>query len=69
MPIWTQEQLFELVLSNYKAIESMMAEGKATQEHLEKAMEQTQHMESWLDAQFRDKLDEIFKRTYDEKVD
>jgi hypothetical protein len=60
MPIWTQEQLFEIVVSNYKGIKE--AEGKAPQDQLDKALQQTQLMETWLDADFRNKLDKIFER-------
>lgn len=56
MPIWTQEQLFENVKANYKAIKE--AEGKADAEQLSKALQQTELMESWLDAYYRDILDE-----------
>lgn len=66
MPIWTQEQLFELVAQNYKSIKA--AEGKVGPEHINKALQETQLMESWLDAPFRIKLDEMFERTYDDEV-
>lgn len=60
MPIWTQEQLFEIVVSNYKGIKE--AEGKAPKDQLDIALKQTETMETWLDAPFRDKLDEMFER-------
>lgn len=62
MPIWTQEQLFEIVLNNYKAIEQAKSQGKANPEELANALVNTERMETWLDAEFRYKLDEIFKR-------
>ena len=67
MPIWTQEQLFENIVANYKAIKD--AEGKAPQDQLDNALQQTQLMESWLDSPFRDKIDEMFERTYDEVLE
>ena len=62
MPIWTQEQLFEIVLNNYKAIEQAKSQEKVNPEELANALARTERMETWLDAEFRCKLDEIFKR-------
>jgi len=62
MLIWTQEQLFEIVLNNYKAIEQAKGQGKSNPEELANALAHTERMETWLDAEFRYKLDEIFKR-------
>ena len=60
MPIWTQEQLFDLVSGQYTTIKAH--EGKAPPEQLAEALKQTQIMETWLDAPLRDKLDEMFER-------
>ena len=62
MPIWTQEQLFEIVLNNYKAIENAQANGNVSHEELAQAIIQTKQMENWLDAPFRDQLDVILNR-------
>lgn len=66
MPIWSQEQLFDIVLNNYKFIKSSKVTGKITPEEIELAIMQTERMEKWLDAPFRDKLDEELKRVYEE---
>jgi hypothetical protein len=60
MPIWTQEQLFEIVVSNYKSIKE--SEGKTQQEQLDIALKQTETMETWLLPELRNELDEMFQR-------
>lgn len=62
MPIWTQEQLFEIVLNNYKAIEQAKGQGKSNPEELANALAHTERMETWLDAPFRDQLDVLLGR-------
>lgn len=56
MPIWTQEQLYDIVKSNHAAIKSW--EGKSEMiAQTEVATKQTLQMETWLDGPLRDKLD------------
>lgn len=56
MPIWTQEQLYEIVKSNHATIKSWESKPEMTAQ-IEVATKQTLQMEEWLDSPLRDKLD------------
>lgn len=62
MPIWTQEQLFEIVLNNYKMIEQLKSKGNKNPEEIANALTHTERMETLLDAPFRDQLDVLLGR-------
>lgn len=56
MPIWTQEQLYEIVKQNHATIKSWENKPEMAAQ-TEIATQQTLQMKTWLDGPFRDKLD------------
>lgn len=60
MPIWTQEQLYELVKTNHLTL--IQGEGKIPSDQWQNGLKTTLQMEQWLDAPLRDQLDKELGR-------